>query len=112
VSDLARLVVAELERDPTALDRLSELVRERPSDTPTGAGLVPINAAAARLGVSPKTIRRRIADRTLPAVLDRGRLMVRTDELTAYIDSLARPGGRAATRRRRPTAGRFDFLRQ
>ncbi len=68
-------------------------------------------ATTARLlDCSPRTIRRRIAERSLPAVIEHGRMMVRADELRAYVDGLERVG--AAPARRRSRASRnFDFLR-
>jgi hypothetical protein len=65
------------------------------------------------LDCSPRTVRRRIAEGVLPAVIENGRTMVRADELRAYIDSLERVGGRPVpTRQRAPSPGRFDFLRE
>jgi hypothetical protein len=57
-------------------------------------------------------VRRRIAEGALSAVLDHGRVVVRGDDLRAYIDALERVGG-GATRRTRPTRARsYDFLRE
>src|SRR5207248_11429766 len=54
---------------------------------------VPVLLSAARLlDCSPRTVRRRIAERVLPAVVEHGRVMVRGDELRAYIDGLERVG--------------------
>jgi excisionase family DNA binding protein len=62
------------------------------------------------LGVSAQTVRRRIHEGELPAVLDHGRLVVRGDELRAFIDGLERVG--QSPRRFRPPAqrGRFGWL--
>lgn len=71
--------------------------------------LLSVRAVAAILGVSGQTVRRRIAEGSLPAVRDQDRVMVRADELRGYIDGLTRIGQRPG---RRPRAGprRFDFL--
>jgi hypothetical protein len=74
--------------------------------------LLSVAKTAGILGRSPRTVRRRIEKRELPAVIVHGRTMVRSDELRAYIEALDRPGGRAAPwHRSRSTNGRFDFLR-
>jgi excisionase family DNA binding protein len=77
----------------------------------TVPALLSVATVAEVLDCSPRTVRRRIDAHDLPAVLDHGRLMVRGDELRAYIEALDRPStpGRQRTR---STAGRFDFLRQ
>ena len=75
--------------------------------------LLSVARVAELLDCSPRTVRRRIADATLPAVIEHGRLMVRGDELRAYIEALDRPARGPAHRRRTPsTVGRFDFLRE
>jgi excisionase family DNA binding protein len=75
--------------------------------------LLSVATTARLLGCSPRTVRRRIAERSLPAVIEHGRIMVRGDELRDYIETLDRPGGGAVRRRRaRSSAGRFDFLRE
>jgi excisionase family DNA binding protein len=75
--------------------------------------LLSVATTARLLDCSPRTVRRRIAERSLPAVVDHGRVMVRADELREYIDALDRPGGVSARRRRsREARGRFDFLRE
>lgn len=63
------------------------------------------------LDCSTRTVRRRIAERSLPAVLDHGRLMVRGDDLRAYVDGLERVGERAP-RQRASKATTYDFLRE
>lgn len=79
----------------------------------TVPALLSVARVAELLDCSTRTVRRRIAERTLPAVIEHGRLMVRGDELRAYIEALDRPGRGPAHRRRTPsTAARFDFLRQ
>jgi hypothetical protein len=74
--------------------------------------LLSVATTARLLGCSPRTVRRRIAERSLPAVIEHGRIMVRGDELRAYIDGLERPGAPARRRRTRSPGGRFDFLRE
>lgn len=72
--------------------------------------LMPLTAVAGVLGCSTRTVRRRIDQRLLPAVDEGGRLMVRGDDLRAYIDKLERPGPKPA--RRRSSAPRsYEFLR-
>ena len=73
--------------------------------------LLSVATVARLLGCSPRTIRRRIADRSLPAVVEHGRMMVRADELREYIDRLERVGARPISRRP-ATATRYDFLRR
>jgi hypothetical protein len=68
--------------------------------------LLPIAKVAEIVGRSPKTVRRRIDDGSLLAVVEHGQLMVRGDELRAYIDGLQRPGG-ASPRRRRHAASPY-----
>ena len=83
---------------------------ERPAVV-TVPALLSVASVAQLLDCSSRTVRRRIAERSLPAVIDHGRLMVRGDELRAYVDALERPGGPSRRRRASPTTGRFDFLR-
>lgn len=86
------------------------------SDTPavvTVPALLSVATTARLLDCSPRTVRRRIADRSLPAVIEHGRVMVRGDDLREYVDRLERVGGRPPGRRR-PRADRttYDFLRE
>jgi excisionase family DNA binding protein len=79
----------------------------------TVPALLGVGEVARLLGCSPRTVRRRIGEGTLPAVIEGGRLMIRGDELRAYVEALGRPGRGAASRRRaRSSVGRFDFLRE
>ena len=78
----------------------------------TVPALLSVARVAELLDCSPRTVRRRVAERTLPAVIEHGRLMIRGDELRAYIEALDRPGDTSHRRRTPPAAGRFDFLRQ
>ena len=71
--------------------------------------LLSIATVAEIVGRSPKTVRRRIDDGSLPAVVEHGQLMVRGDDLRAYIDGLQRPGGQAP-RRRRPAGSPYGRL--
>lgn len=71
--------------------------------------LLSIAKVAEIVGRSPKTVRRRIDDGSLPAVVEHGQIMVRGDELRAYIDGLQRPRGEAR-RRRRLGAGSYARL--
>lgn len=72
--------------------------------------LLTVAQAGQVLGCSPWTVRRRIADGSIPAVLEHGRTMVRADELRAYIDALARVGpARGQRRTRAPRSARHDF---
>ena len=73
--------------------------------------LLSVATTAQLLGCSPRTVRRRIADRSLPAVVDHGRLMVRADELRAYVDRLERVGA-ARPPRRHQTGRAYGFLRE
>ena len=70
------------------------------------------------LDCSPKTVRRRIAAGTSPAVIDNDRMMVRADELRRHIEGLDRvvPARRAGRRAHSRVSGavvgdEFDFLR-
>ena len=103
MSDLARAPLDQL--DASDLERLA--VVKVPA-------LLSVATTARLLDCSPRTVRRRIAERSMPAVIEHGRLMVRGDELRAYVEALDRPGGSAPRRRSqpRPEAGRFDFLKE
>ena len=79
VSELARVLLEELVTDPVALERLRELVGDcSPTEMPAAAAVVTVPAllsvahVATLLDVSPHTVRRRIADGSLPSVLDHG----------------------------------------
>ena len=61
--------------------------------------LLSISTVAEIVGRSPKTVRRRIDDGSLPAVVEHGQLMVRGDDLRAYIDGLQRPRDERSRRR-------------
>ncbi len=73
--------------------------------------LLSVAKVAQLLDCSPRTIRRRIATRSLPAVIENGRVMVRADELRGYIERLDRVGAGPAPSRRAVRGG-YDFLRE
>jgi excisionase family DNA binding protein len=82
----------------------------------TVTALLSVATVAGLLDCSPRTVRRRIAEGSLPAVLDHGRVMVRGDELRGYIDRLGRVGATEARNMRnmrdaRPAARDDGFLR-
>ncbi|MGO9750959.1 MAG: helix-turn-helix domain-containing protein [Solirubrobacteraceae bacterium] len=76
--------------------------------------LLSVAEVAEVLSCSTQTVRRRIHSGELPAVLDNGRLMVRGDDLRAFIDGLERIGRTSSNSGRRsrktPTANDFDWL--
>ena len=76
--------------------------------------LLSVSAVACLLGCSNRTVRRRITEGSLPAVIDHGRVMVRGDELRTYIDSLQRAGGppRTPLSATHTRTARYEFLRQ
>jgi hypothetical protein len=92
-------------------------VTDPPPDTIavlTVPALLSVATVARILDCSPQTVRRRInEDGELPAVIDHGRLMVRADDLRAYIDGLERVG--PSRPRRSPTRpmveDEWSFLR-
>ena len=85
-----------------------------PLDLPavvTVPALLSVATVARVLDCSPRTVRRRIAERAIPAVLDHGgRVMIRGDELRAYVEGLERVGDRPGRARTRQPATSFDFL--
>jgi hypothetical protein len=117
VSDLARALLDELAGDPVELDRLADLLADRVAARlaprqPSGPELVTVAATAKVLGVSPDTVRRRITEGALPAVLDHGKTMVRADELRSYIDGLERVGQRPGRAPRARARRRYDRLHE
>lgn len=103
---------AELDRLADALaDRVAARMSKR--ERATTPALMTVIDAARMLGVSTKTVRRRIADRSLPAVLEHGRVRLRADELRAYVEGLEHVGARPARRKPRKTRDLgLDFLRE
>jgi excisionase family DNA binding protein len=84
-----------------------------PQDIPavvTVPALLSVATVARLLDCSPRTVRRRIAEGSLPAIVDHGRVMIRGDDLRAYIDRLDRVGA-APVRNTRPPAREYEFLR-
>jgi Helix-turn-helix domain len=70
--------------------------------------LLSVAHTAQLLDCSPRTVRQRIAEGVLLAVVEGDRLMVRGDELKAYIEALKRPG--APVRRRHPKGRTYARL--
>ena len=91
-------------------ERLSEL---EPAAVVRVPALLSLATAGRLLDCHARTVRRRIDDGSLPAVIEGGRTMIRADDLRRYIDGLDRAGGVRPGRRRRSrsSGGRFDFLR-
>ena len=77
----------------------------------TVPALLSVTTVARLLDCSTRTVRRRITEQSLPAVLDHGRLMVRGDDLRSYVDGLERIGAHAPRRGAAPTTS-YDFLRE
>lgn len=120
MSAIVGILLAEIEQHPELAAQLAEalgphLPTEGPPRLLTADGaaipmLMSVAKAAEALGCSPRTVRRRIADGSLPGVIEHGRVMVRADELHDHIERLDRPG--AAPRSRARRAGQdFDWLR-
>ncbi len=82
MSDLARALLDELAGDPVALERLRELVGERP-----GAGTPWLTAgeAAAYLACPESRIRKLTMTGELPCHRDGRRVLYRREELDAYV---------------------------
>ena len=78
----------------------------------TVPALLSVASVARLLDCSPRTVRRRIDAGELPAVREHGRVVVRGDDLRAYLDALERVG-RGPRRPRSPVPARraYDFLR-
>ena len=88
----------------------SEIQELEPAALLRVPALLSVGTTARLLDCSPRTVRRRIAEGSLPAVVDHGRTLVRADELRAYIDRLQRVGPHLPQRRCR--ASRYEFLRE
>lgn len=87
-----------------------------PADTPAVVmvpALLSVATVARLLDCSPRTVRRRIADGELAARADHGRVVVRGDDLRAYVDALERVGASRARRRPMPRRANrtYDYLR-
>ena len=100
------LAVAAREAPVTA----TEIQQLEPAAVLRVPALLSVGTTARLLDCSPRTVRRRIAEGSLPAVVDHGRTLVRADELRAYIDRLQRVGPHPPQRRRR--ARQYEFLRE
>jgi excisionase family DNA binding protein len=72
--------------------------------------LLSVATVAHVLDCSTRTVRRRIHDGRLPAVVEGERIMVRGDDLQRYIDSLTSIERAGQRRRPRPMASDYDFL--
>ena len=77
----------------------------------TVPALLSVSTVARLLDCSPRTVRRRIAEGSMPAVVEHDRVMVRGDELRQYVEGLARVGSSPIRPRTRPGGG-YDFLRR
>jgi excisionase family DNA binding protein len=102
MSDLARALLDELAGDPVALERLRELIGPPPSDP--SPELMTVNEVAKALGRHPTTVRRRITDGAIPAIREGERVVVRADDLRAYVERLQRIAGKSPARPRRQGA--------
>jgi excisionase family DNA binding protein len=111
VTDILLDLVAELERDPALAARFREALKlgSSPEDWPSR--LLTVGETAEYLRVSPRTVRRRIASRSLPAVIEHDRTMIRGDDLRDYIERLDRVGAARPRPRGRRTSPDYDFLR-
>jgi hypothetical protein len=64
----------------------------------TVPALLTLGTVARILDCHPRTVKRRIDDGLLPAVVENGRTMVRADDLLAFIERLERFGPPARSR--------------
>jgi excisionase family DNA binding protein len=76
----------------------------------TVPALLSVATVAAVLDCSTRTVRRRIHNGQLPAVIEGERTMIRGDDLAAYINNLTRPTDNPNRRQPRPRARAYDFL--
>ena len=88
VEAVATAVAAKLDKQPAEVAAVV-----------TVPALLSVATVARLLHCSPHTVRRRIRAGELAAHTDHGRLVVRGDDLRAYIEALERVGG---SRHRRP----------
>lgn len=66
---------------------------------PAGARrLLDVPAAAAELGINPRTVRRMFDERTLPVVKLGRRVFVWSDDLAAHLDACAQPARNGGAR--------------
>jgi excisionase family DNA binding protein len=95
------------ERDP-----IGPVSRVALADTPavvTVSALLSVATVAELLDCSTWTVRRRIDTGELRAYREHGRVVIRGDDLRAYIDALEAVG-KTATSRRRPTRRSYASL--
>lgn len=76
----------------------------------TVPALLSVAHVATVLDCSTRTVRRRIHDGALPAVIEGERTMVRGDDLKRYVESLSRIERGGSRRRPRPALRGYDFL--
>ena len=95
---------------PGARVTATEIQELEPAAVLRVPALLSVATTARLLDCSPRTVRRRIAEGSLPALVDHGRTLVRADELREYIDRLQRVGPHPPQRRHR--ARRYEFLRE
>jgi excisionase family DNA binding protein len=95
-------------------DALAERVAARLAARDLEQPLMTVNQAARLLGCHAKTVRRRIEAGVLSAVHEQSRVLLRADELHAYVEALGRAGSSAPARRRRRRSRDLglDFLRE
>ena len=84
MSDLARLVLAELRSDPTALDELRVLIGVEPE---ARSPWLTAHEAAAYLACPESRIRKLTMTGELPCHRDGRRVLYRREELDAYVRS-------------------------
>lgn len=70
--------------------------------------LLSVATMAKLLDCSSRTVRRRIAEGSLPAVVDHGRVLIRGDDLRADVDALERVRQTPGRRPRASSERRFD----
>jgi hypothetical protein len=116
--DRERVSPLDVQLSGEAVDQIVDLVVDRIANHPTVAvmpipAVMKVSTAAKILDCDPATVRRRIADGSLRAVIVEGVTKILGDDLIAYINSLESVPRAATTRsrRRRPTRS-FDFLRE
>lgn len=74
----------------------------------TVTALLTVATVAELLDCSPWAVRQRIRDGVLPAVREHGRLVIRGDDLRAYVDALE-AAGQTVRSRTQPRRRRIEF---